>query len=222
MNTRLLFLSLILSLLSISLSGQKTTIEGFITSFGDIPVNQAEIISNKSKTATKTDSLGYFTIDCERKEKLSISAAGFKTESVRVKKLKASEPIDIDIDGNESQLDLAISKGHISKIYAPLAKKRILTKKVFSQGFNNMKDLLKGKFPQLTVTSDEVIMRGSSSLYGSNGVLFAISGSTYSWSQVNTIDVLTLKNIEILTGSAATRYGPGSGNGVIRIDLLTE
>ena len=211
-----------LSFLSISLSGQKTTIEGFITSFGDIPINQAEIITNKSKATTKTDTLGYFTIVCERKEKLSISAAGFKTKSVRVKKLKASEPIDLKIAGDESQLDLAIGNGHISKIYAPLAKKRLLTKKAYSQGFNNMTDLLKGKFPQLTVNGDEVIMRGSSSLTGSNGVLFALSGSTYSWSQVNSIDVLTIKNIEILTGPAANRYGPGSGNGVIRIDLLTE
>ena len=196
MNTRILFLSLMLSFLSISLSGQKTTIEGFITSFGDIPINQAEIITNKSKATTKTDTLGYFTIVCE--------------------------PIDLKIAGDESQLDLAIGNGHISKIYAPLAKKRLLTKKAYSQGFNNMTDLLKGKFPQLTVNGDEVIMRGSSSLTGSNGVLFALSGSTYSWSQVNSIDVLTIKNIEILTGPAANRYGPGSGNGVIRIDLLTE
>ena len=84
-----------------------------------------------------------------------------------------------------------------------------------------MTDLLKGKFPQLTVTSSEVIMRGNSS-NGSNGALFVLSGSTYSWSHVNTIDVLSIKNIEILTGPAAHRYGPGSGNGVIRIDLLTE
>lgn len=219
MNSRLLFLSFTLSLFSISLSSQ-TTIEGFITSFGDIPVNQAEIITNKSKTTTTTDSLGYFTIDCKRKEKLSISAAGFKTKSVKVKKLKTSEPIDLEIDGNESKLDLAISKGHISEMYASLAKRRIIMKEAYSHGFNNMTDLLKGKFPQLTITGDEVIMRGSSSLNLSNGVLFAISGSTYSWSHVNSIDVLTIKSLEILTGSAASRYGPGSGNGVIKIELL--
>lgn len=220
MKKRLLFL--FLTFLSITLFAQKTTIEGQITSFGDIPISQAEIITNKSKVSTKTDTLGYFTIDVERKEKLSISAAGFKTKSVKVKKLKASEPIELEIDGNESQLNLAVSKGHISETYVALAKKRLLIMKSYSHGFNNMTDLLKGKFPQLTVNSDEVIMRGSSSLTGSNGALFALSGSTYSWSQVNTLDVLTVKNIEILTGSAANRYGPGSGNGVIRIDLLTE
>lgn len=222
MILRPLLLSIILSFIAISLDAQNATLESHIYSFGDIPIYKAEIIAKKSGTVATTDSLGYFTIDCNKKEKLVIKAAGFKTKQIKVKKIKRAEGISIEIAGKKSEIDQAIANGHISSFYTAQAKKRLHARKAYSFGFNNMTDLIKGKFPQLTVTGDEVIMRGSSSLNGSNGVLFAFRGATYSWAQVNTIDVQTIKNIEILTGSAANRYGPGSGNGVIRIELLED
>lgn len=222
MILRSLLLSVILFFVAISLDAQKVTIEGHIYSFSDIPINKAQILAKKSGASATTDSLGYFSIDCEKKEKLVVNATGFNTKQIKVKKIKEAEGIEIEIAGKKDAIDQAIANGHISSFYAAQAKKRMHAQKAYSHGFNNMTDLIKGKFPQLTVTSDEVIMRGSSSFNGSNGALFAIKGATYSWAQVNTLDVMTIKSIEVLTGSAANRYGSGSGNGVILIKFLEE
>ncbi len=219
-KTTTLFAFLFFTILSVN--AQKTVVKGQVTTFDFIRVEQAEVIAKKSKTSVLTDSLGFFTIECDLKDKLSIKAAGFKTKQVKVKNLKESEKVNIEIAGSESDIDLAVAEGHINKIHSPEAKKLFNTKKPFSFGYNNMTDLIRGKFPQLNISGDEIIMRGSNSLNGKNGALIILDGTTYNWGSVKSLEVTNIKNIQILTGSAANRYGTGSGNGVILIQLVSE
>lgn len=202
--------------------GQKTTIKSQITTFDVINVMQVQITAKKGKTMVLTDSLGAFTIECDLKDKLEIKADGFKTKSIKVKKLLGVEKINIEIAGSESEIDLAVSKGHIKETSSVEAKKYYNTKKPYSYGYTSMTHLIAAKFPNLKITTDQIIMRGSSSLSESNGALIVLNGAPYTWISAKNLEVSTVKNIKILTGTAANRYGSGGGNGVILIELVSE
>lgn len=203
-------------------NGQKTTIKSQITTFDVILVQQAEVKAKKGKSMVLTDSLGVFTIECDLKDKIQIKADGFKTKTIKVKRLIGVEKINIEIAGSESEIDKAVAKGHIRGIKAADAKKYFNTRKPYSYGFTTMTLLIAAKFPQLKITTDQIIMRGSSSLSENNGALFVLNGATYNWGSIKNLDVTTVKNIKILTGTAANRYGSGGGNGVILIELISQ
>lgn len=205
---------------------QKTTIKGQVTTFDVIEVINAEVTVKKSKTTVLTDSLGYFTIDCDLKDKLLIKATGFITETIKVKKLNGKEKIDIEIVGGEDEIDKAVSNGHIKAGSVSDAKKHYNAMNRYNYGFNNLTELISAKFPQFKFVGDELIMRGITGSItessNNNGALFVLNGSTYNWGSVKNLEVRTVKNLKILTGTAATRYGAGSGNGVILIENYAD
>lgn len=215
-------LSVLAFFMMLSVDAQKTTIEGKIATFDVISVMQAEVTSKKGKSTVLTDSSGVFSIECDLKDKLIIKASGFKTRTVKVGNLRAAEKINIEISGSEAKIDLAVANGHLNQASSAQAKKYYKTQKAYGYGFVNMTELIKAKFPQFTLTTDEIIMRGTTSLTGTSGALVVLNGATYDWGGVKGLDVATIKNIQVLTGTAANRYGSGSGNGVLLIELLEE
>lgn len=50
---------------TISMHAQKKVVKGKITTFNTIRVQQAEITAKKTKNKVFSDSLGFFTIECE-------------------------------------------------------------------------------------------------------------------------------------------------------------
>lgn len=206
----------------LSVHSQKVVVKSQVTTFNVIGVQKAVVTAKKSKVTVLTDALGFFTIECEIKDKLTISAAGFVTKRVKVKSLSESDKIDIVIAGKESNIDLAVKEGHIDKSRSVEAKKYFNTVQPYSSGFTNMTDLVKAKFPQANIVGDDLILRGSNSINGPNGALIVLNGSTYNWAMVKNLEVLGIKMIKILSGPAASRYGTGSGNGVMLIQLISE
>jgi hypothetical protein len=224
MTKQQLSLLIIPFFISLATTAQTTTIKSQVTTFDVIKVMQAEVTAKKGKVIVLTDSLGMFTIECDLKDKLLIKAVGFKSKTIKVKKAKDLEKINLEIAGSESEIDMAVAKGHIKETSAAEAKKQYKTKKPIGYGYNNMTDLMKAKFPQFKISIDEIVMRGQASLTGSTnkGALLVLNGATYNWGSVKNLDVRTVKNIKILSGTAANRYGSGSGNGVILIELISE
>lgn len=94
-----------------------------------------------------TDSLGVFSIECDLKDKIMIKAAGFKTKPVKVKNALKLKKINIEIAASESEIDMAVAKGHIKETSSMDAKKYFNTKNPYSYGYNTMTDLIKAKFP---------------------------------------------------------------------------
>lgn len=208
----------------LSIYGQKTLVKGQITTFDVIAVERAEVTAKKAKVTVLTDSLGFFTLECEPKDKLSIKAVGFKNKQVKVKSLEDLGKINLEIAGGEGDIDLAITKGHINENSRADAKKYLNTKRPYSYGFNNMTDLVKGKFPQINIVGGALVLRGSNSISegANNGVLLVLNGSTLTWQAVQNMEVTTIKNMKILTSTAAIRYGSGSSNGVLLIELVSD
>lgn len=216
-STILIFLFLI----SISINAQKNVVHGKITLFSVIAIEKAEITVKKTKKSVLSDSFGFFDIECSIKDKLSISAAGFDKKFVKIKNLKDSIYVDLEIAGTESDIELAAANGHIKRSDVNFVTKRFNTKPLYSLGYPNMLALITGKFPEVSLINGELVLRGSNSISenSKNGALIVLNGILSDVSVLNSIVVTEVKNITILSGSQASRYGPGSGNGVIAIEL---
>lgn len=207
---------------------QETIIHGKITTLNSITIEKAKITSKKSKITVYSDSLGNFSISTSLKDKITVEATGFNMATAKVRSLEDSLNIDLAIIGNEQKIDLAMETGHINKEDLNLVKKYLDSKKQYSFGFTNMTDLIQNKFPGIRIINNELIIRGmnsisnSSSLNTRNGALIIINGTEYGWSHIKDLDVTNVKNIKILDGAKAARYGSGSSNGVVVITLVGE
>ncbi len=211
------FIALLLTVLASS--AQNKVVHGTVSLFDTIAVENAEVTTKKTDNRVFTDSLGRFTIECRAKDKLGIKATGFKTKTVAVKGAKDSLEIKLEIQGGESELSLAVSEGHLRADSIDLAREHLEARTTYSYGYTNMTDLITAKFPNISIVGDEIILRGLNSTSNRNGAVIILKGAPYSWDTVRNMDVNEVKNIRVLKGAEAARYGNGSGNGVILIQL---
>lgn len=208
----------------IPLNAQQGQVQGKVTAFNTINIAKAEITVKKTNTKVLTDSLGLFTIECKIKDKLSVSAAGFKTKTIKVKNLNGLLTINLEIAEDESDIDLAIANGHLNENNKASATKYFNLQNSYGFGYTNMIDLIKGKFPQISYVNDEFLLRGSNSISsgGKNGALIVLNGSLSNISTLKSLVVTEVKSIKILSGVEAARFGSGGGNGVISIQLKSQ
>lgn len=206
---------------TIVVSSQQTKLHGKITTLNGVVVEKVEIVVKNQKHTTYSDGNGNFTIECKLKDRLIISASGFKTKMIKVKNLKDTLHIDLALKGDEGFIELAATAGHLSGENIELAQKHYEQKNQYGFGYSNMIDLIKGKFPQISLVNNEFIIRGSNSLSGKNGAIIVLNGIISDIGTLQGIHVLNVKKISILTGTDAARYGSGSGNGVISVRLLS-
>jgi hypothetical protein len=209
------------SLFVFNANAQSKVVHGKVTAFRDIPVELADVFIKKSKTTAFTDSLGGFKIECNIKDKITVKVAGFKTSTFKVKNLNDSIHINLQFSGEEGDIILAANKGHLHKRNIPKAIEYLKTPKPYSFGYNNMEALIKGKFPNVEIMNGVITMRGSNTFTGSNSALIVINGVQADWSTLNSLDITSIKKMEILKGPAAARYGSGGSNGVLYVQTIS-
>lgn len=213
----------ILFLGMLSSSAQKNIIHGKVTLYQEIPVENATVSIKKTKNTVLTDSLGFFSLECKLKDKLFISVPGLSKKTIKIKSLTDSLNIVLTVTGDESDIGLAANNGYFDKRYVDLATKHYNTKPPYSQGYTNILELMDGKFPEITYVDNMFIMRGINSISdGSiqgNGALIVINGILSDIGSLKSISIIEITNIKILTGSQATRFGPGGANGVISVEM---
>lgn len=220
LHVSVMFLSFML-FFSFSMEGQTKTIEGTVTAFGGIAVEKAEVMIKKTKTSVFTDSAGFFSIDCKGKDKITVLASGFKKQTIKVSDFHSSGEIQLSVAKGEEGVQMAIANGHITQNVRIKALKFVNRKLPYALGYNNMVQLVKGKFPNLEVTGSEIIVRGRQNR-DSSGALIVLNGATYPWSSIRTFNVAEIKDIKLYTGAQASRFGSGSGNGVLEIILISD
>lgn len=204
-----------------SLKAQESIVHGKVTLYDAVAVKGATVSIKKSKKVVLTDSLGFFSIECKIKDKISISAIGFDKMNIKVGNLKDSINVNLNLAGKESDIQLATDNGHIYQTDRAFVLEKFNTKPLYSLGYPNTAALIIGKFPRVELIDNEFVIRGVKSMTenAKNGALIVINGIVSDEGSLKSIIVTSVKNIKILSGIAATKYGPGSGNGVILIEL---
>jgi len=174
---------------------QTRVVHGVLTAYNKYPVANIEVVAKKSKSSTMSDSLGNFSIVCEEKDQIKIKAETFKTVSRK-------------INGFMKKKDLTFASEHMQQENNEYCN------------FANVYELLKGRFPGVTVDgtsgSYRVFIRGAQSINSSSEVLFVLDGS--SGANIDGLNPCNIKSISVIKDGMAAMYGTRGSNGVIVIE----
>ncbi len=244
MKKRLLKLTCLIMLLSVSVYAQKVT--GKVTSETDgAPMPGVSVLVKGTATGTATDSDGSYALNVSDVSNgtLVFSFIGYVTKEVS---LQGRSVVDVVLSEDATQLSevvvtaLGISRETKTLVYATQQVKP--SQLVEVRDANNVMNSLQGKVANAVITQGSggpgsgvrVVLRGNRSIQGSNNALIVVDGvpitngtsgtitSDFGGLQgsdgASNINPDDIESMTILRGaSAAALYGSAAGNGVIVI-----
>ncbi len=240
-------LGLIITLLMYGLSGfsQTRDVTGQILDDKGAPVQYATIAEAGTRNVVTADANGKFSIKTTSNPRLTVSAAGFVSQTLAV----LGNTLNITLKDSNSQLDevvvtaLGIGKERRTLGYSV---QTINPDQIRSSQEPNLVNALAGKIAGVQInnsggqagSSSRIIIRGNTSLTGNNQPLFVIDGipvdnssergidedtesalfNGYGANRAIDIDPNTIESTTVLKGAAATAlYGSRGAFGVILI-----
>ena len=177
------FLAFVSALLFFTVTSfcQTRVVQGVLTAYNNYPVANIEVMAKKSKSSTMSDSLGNFSIVCNEKDQIKIKAVAFKAVSRRIDKHTDTLRINLVFMDTKKNRDIAVGYGYMKKEDLTFAAEHMQQENNEYCSYTNIYELLKGKFPGVTVDgtsgSYRIYVRGSHSINSSNDVLFVVDGS---------------------------------------------
>ena len=207
---------------------KKISISGKVTEKTGVPVESAIIFIDDERTDVTTDQKGNYKIrvrsDAKEIQVFSLS------KGVAEEEINGRTVIDFilsDASGEAILQDKGEDNTKASdgddviqgKKLTDDTDKEIDYQDVQFSSFQNIYEMIRGRFPGVEVSGNSIKIYGSSSLNVSTEPLFVVDGVI-----VNSIDDInpqTVKSIEVLKGPEATAYGTRGSNGVIVITRLT-
>lgn len=200
--------------------GQTRVVHGVLTAYNKYPVANIGVMAQKSKSSTVSDSLGYFSIVCKEKDMIKIKPKTFKTVSRKVDKHTDTLHINLVFMDSKKNRELAIGYGYMEKEDLTYAVDHMQQENNEYCSYNNIYELLKGKFPGVVVDGTSgsyvIYIRGTQSINSSNEVLFVVDGSTAA--SIDWIHPCDIRSIDVIKDGMASMYGVRGANGVILIE----
>jgi TonB-dependent SusC/RagA subfamily outer membrane receptor len=94
----------------------------------------------------------------------------------------------------------------------------VLLAKDLPKGTFNILEAMTGRIPGVSISGDQVVIRGPSTFFGSNQPLFLIDGvPVEDVEAVKSIPITDIDRVEVLKGPSAAIYGIRGANGIIAI-----
>jgi len=216
----MMILVLFIGLLSRGVAAQNTEVIGKVTAFKKIPVFNADVLIKNSKKSVRTDSLGFFRIECQNKAKLSISANGFYKQNVVVNLEEDTLRINLVLKDGAKNQKIATGYGHISKDQMSYAISNLPDENIKYEFYATIFDMLKSKASGVTVSGNNVTIRGVNTIGGVESPLFVVDGFVVDYMFFKNINPQDVKTISVLKDAAASaRYGSRGMHGVIVITM---
>ena len=238
---RKLVLLLALVTCSVLVFAQTRTITGTIKDESGNPIPFATITEKGAKNAVSADADGNFTMHAKEGATITISAAGFN--SVDKSTMENLKEIVLNKEGKETIEEVVVTAVGVKRSERSLgyASTQVNAEELTANGNRSALNALQGKVPGVEITSasgapgasTRIIMRGFSSLGGSNQPLYVVDGVPVSNGQVgetdlnggldfgnrgNDINPNDIESINILQGGSATAlYGSRAASGVVLI-----
>jgi len=245
MNKKYLFFILVCCLFSIGAYAQEITVEGTVTDASNMPLPGATVVEKGTQNGTSTDFDGNYSINVPGDAVLIFSMVGSASQEVPVNN---QTTIDAVLDESTESLDEVI----VTALGIKRQEKALgySLSQVDGEEFSTVKvvnpiNSLQGKVAGVNVTgsatgssgTSNVVIRGGSSLSGSNQPLYVVDGipidnsnlgaaTNYGGvdfgdgiSSINPDDIASMSVLK--GGAAAALYGSRASNGVILITTKT-
>ena len=215
MKTKKVFVTFLFLFASILYSQAQIRVQGTVLAFEKIPVVNANVENLNNGDSVKTNERGEFTIVCEAKNKLQITAEGFGKARCKIKSKNKKLMIYLDLSKETKSAEMAISTGHILKIaeFSDLVKKS--TNKNDFSNYDNAIQIIKAKYPGVKIESNGIIIRGKKSLVSSSAALIEIDGVIMDFDALETIPTATITSVNVLSSTMSGMYGARGANGVV-------
>ena len=220
MNTKVnIILTMMLAFLLTSVANaQERTIQGVVTTFDSIPLIDAEVQNRSTKQTVLTDSVGRFFIQADEADKLKIKARGFFNERAEVEEKTKYMAVNLKMKPGEKNREYAIGYSKVSDRDKLNALAQIDNNDVDFSQYNNIYDLIKGRFAGVQVMNGEIIIRGINSINSSSAALIVVDGVPVDGSVLNSIPPVQVKSINVIKDGSSAIYGSRGANGVVIIE----
>jgi len=206
-------------LVSLNINAQDKIVHGVVTTFESIPVIGAQIKVKSTNQEVLTDTLGNFTVTTDNKDVLTVFANGFVKERVKIKDDIRYAAINLRLKPGEKNRFHAIGYGHVADEDKLNALASLNNDDADFSQYSNVFDLIKGRFAGVTVTnSNQIIIRGATSIYGDNTALIVIDGIISDNSALGTLSPNVVKSVNVIKDGGAAIYGSRGANGVVVIE----
>ncbi len=221
MRKSITYLNLIVITLFLSIPpifGQERMIRGVVTTFDSIPLINATIQVKSTKLVIQSDTMGLFTVWCNSKDKLKVSAYGFLNQNVKLDSTVRYVLVNLRLKSGERNIEHAVGYGHVKdrdKLYA------ISSQNTNDHDFSNyrtMHDLISGRFAGVQIINNEIIIRGRSTFIASNAALIIIDGIQSTEEYLFDLPPQDVQSINILKDGSAAIYGSRGANGVVLVE----
>ena len=219
MKQKLFVFQFIIALcLSIFTNAQDRVIHGIVTTFDSIPLINAEVKVLSSKQKVLTDTLGRFSVASDPEDKLKVSAYGFYNQKVQLNENTKFAAVNLKLKPGEKAREYAIGYGHVSD-HDKLNSVATMNKDDvdFSQ-YNNIYDLIRGRFAGVQIINGEIIIRGQNSILLSSAALIVVDGVVVDAQTLGAIPPIQVKSINVIKDGSAAIYGSRGANGVVIIE----
>lgn len=202
---------------SVSSAQETVKINGIVTSFKSIPLNNARVHALGSGDTQFTDSTGRFSIKCAPKDNLVVNASGFTEKKVKTGK-KTTLQIDLPYILKDESFDKAISNKHIRPEVLEKAISYELRKKEKDYSkYNSIFELITAEVYDVRVSGSSVLNRKIKSMDKNPQVLYVVDDKIVT--DISYINPTYVRSIEFVDDVGATMYGVMGANGVLKITL---
>ncbi|BAX82314.1 carboxypeptidase-like regulatory domain-containing protein [Labilibaculum antarcticum] len=217
MKSKKIILTITFIFASILYLHAQINVKGTVLAFESIPIVNANIVIQNSGESVKTNNKGEFTLVCKSKNKLIVTAKGFKDKKYKIKSKDKKTVIFLELSNEPKAAEIAIANGHILKMtdFLKLVEKN--AKKNDFSSYDNVLQIIKAKYPGVKIENNEITIRGVKSLKKSSAAIIEIDGSILDFNALESIPTATIASIDILTPSMSGMYGSRGANGVVVI-----
>lgn len=192
-------------------------LEGQVLTFNRFPLNNVSIKAIRTGYKTLTDSLGFYQITCNRKEKIEFRAYGFVVRRIKAGKI-SGEPLNLIYSNTKTSFRDAISGGHIKREDLEMAIRNYPLKgeKDFTK-YSDIYQLIESEVYNVNVEGTSITTKQFTSFLGSQEVLLVVNGSVIT--DISFINPNDVKSIRYVNDAESSKYGLRGANGALEIVL---
>jgi TonB-dependent SusC/RagA subfamily outer membrane receptor len=208
----------ILLVLSFNGFSQERILNGRVFTFDSIPLVNATVEVLSTKQVVKTDTLGFFSVNCSPDDKLKVSAHGFSTEKFDMKSSYKFAVINLKLKPGVRNREIAIGYGHVLDSDKLNAVSSMDNNDIDFSQYSNMYELIRGRFAGVQIVNNEIIIRGVNSINSSSAALIVLDGVPVDNNILSSLPPIQVKSVNIIKDASAAIYGSRGSNGVVLIE----
>jgi TonB-dependent SusC/RagA subfamily outer membrane receptor len=198
---------------------QNRVVYGKLITFNRFPISNVKVVAKKSEASALSDSMGMFSIVCQKKDVLKIKPEAFQPVNRRVGPGTDSLVINLVFVDSESNRKVATGYGYIDEKDLTYAVSNLDHENNDFCNYPDIYTLMKGKLAGVTVSGGAVFIRGVNSLAASSEALLVVDEMIVD--DISWINPCHVRSIDVLKDSSASMYGSRGGNGVVVIKTKT-